>query len=166
MNITRKDVDALNAIITVDISQEDLAPKVEQVLKDYRKRADIPGFRKGNVPIGVIKKQSGHTCRIFLTYESFTAQDESEFKVRKAIQEKFTMGKAFSDSFVKYFGKGELNRDALKAWAAFQKKEGQTSGTNYSDAFKKIKNEHPDNLLAHLLYAISLYNKQEGSDYS
>ena len=59
----------------------------------------------------------------FLTDESFTAQDEIEFKVRKAIQEKFTMGKAFSDSFVKYFGKGELYRDALKAWAAFQKKK-------------------------------------------
>ena len=64
MNITRKDVDALNAIITVDISQEDLAPKVEQVLKDYRKRADIPGFRKGNVPIGVIKKQYGQAILV------------------------------------------------------------------------------------------------------
>jgi trigger factor len=47
MNVTRKDVDALNAIITVDISQEDVASKVEQVLKDYRKRADIPALEKG-----------------------------------------------------------------------------------------------------------------------
>ena len=64
MNVTRKDVDALNAIITVDISQEDVLPKVEQVLKDYRKRADIPGFRKGNVPMGVIKKQYGQAVLV------------------------------------------------------------------------------------------------------
>ena len=64
MNVTRKDVDALNAIITVDISQKDVVPKVEQVLKDYRKRADIPGFRKGNVPMGVIKKQYGQAVLV------------------------------------------------------------------------------------------------------
>ena len=64
MNVTRKDVDALNAAITVDINQEDVAPKVEQVLNDYRKRADIPGFRKGNVPMGVIKKQYGQAVMV------------------------------------------------------------------------------------------------------
>jgi trigger factor len=64
MNLTRKDVDALNTVITVDINQEDVAPKVEQVLNDYRKRADIPGFRKGNVPMGVIKKQYGKAVMV------------------------------------------------------------------------------------------------------
>ena len=64
MNVTRKDVDALNAVITVDINQEDVAPKVEQVLNDYRKRADIPGFRKGNVPMGIIKKQYGQAVMV------------------------------------------------------------------------------------------------------
>ena len=64
MNVTRKDVDALNSVITVDISQEDVAPKVEQVLNDYRKRADIPGFRKGNVPMGIIKKQYGQAVMV------------------------------------------------------------------------------------------------------
>ena len=64
MNVTRKDVDALNAVITVDINQDDVAYKVEQVLNDYRKRADIPGFRKGNVPMGVIKKQYGRAVMV------------------------------------------------------------------------------------------------------
>ena len=64
MNVTRKDVDALNAVITVDINQDDVAYKVEQVLNDYRKRADIPGFRKGNVPMGVIKKQYGQAVMV------------------------------------------------------------------------------------------------------
>ena len=102
----------------------------------------------------------------FLTDESFGAQDEIEFEVRKAIQEKFTMGEAFSDSFVKYFGKGELYRKVLKAWASFQRKEGEKSRNNYSEAFKEIKDDNPDNSLAHLLYAISLFNEQEGSDYN
>ncbi len=102
----------------------------------------------------------------FSTDDSFGAQDEIEFEARKAIQEKFTMGEAFSDSFVKYFGKGELYRNSLKAWTSFQRKEGETSGNNYSEAFKKIKDDNPDNSQAHLLYAISLYNEQEGADYN
>ena len=102
----------------------------------------------------------------FLTDDSFGAQDEIEFDVRKAIQEKFTMGEAFSDSFIKYFGKGELYRNALKAWASFQRKDSETSGNNYSEAFKKIKDDNPDNSQAHLLYAISLFNEQEGADYN
>ncbi len=64
MNVTRKDVDALNAVLTVDIKQEDVAPQVEKVLNDYRKRADIPGFRKGHVPVGVIKKQYGQAVLV------------------------------------------------------------------------------------------------------
>ena len=102
----------------------------------------------------------------FSTDDPFGAQDEIEFDARKAIQEKFTMGETFSDSFVKYFGKGELYRNSLKAWTSFQRKEGETSGNNYSDAFKKIKDDNPDNSQAHLLYAISLYNEQEGADYN
>jgi len=59
MQVTRKDVDALNAVITIAIDKTDLAPKIDSVLTSYRKRADIPGFRKGNVPMGLIKKQYG-----------------------------------------------------------------------------------------------------------
>ena len=49
MNVTRKDIDALNAVLTVEVKQEQVAPQVEKVLNDYRKRANIPGFRKGNI---------------------------------------------------------------------------------------------------------------------
>ena len=59
MQITRKDVDALNSVITIAISKGDLSPKIDSVLTSYRKRADIPGFRKGNVPMGLIKKKYG-----------------------------------------------------------------------------------------------------------
>ena len=101
----------------------------------------------------------------FLTDDTFAAQDKIEFEVRKAIQEKFTMGKDFSDSFVKYFGTGELYRASLKAWMSFQKKDVGKGGANYSDAFKKIKDDNPDNSQAHLLYAISLFNEDDSADY-
>lgn len=57
MNITREQVDALNAIVKVAITKEDYTEKVEKVLADYRKNASIPGFRKGAVPMSLIKKQ-------------------------------------------------------------------------------------------------------------
>jgi trigger factor len=59
MNITRENIDALNAVVKVDIAKEDYSDKVEQILLDYRKSANIPGFRKGHVPMGMVKKQYG-----------------------------------------------------------------------------------------------------------
>lgn len=59
MNITRNNVDALNAIVTVEISKADYAPQVDKVLKNYLKNASIPGFRKGAVPMSLIQKQYG-----------------------------------------------------------------------------------------------------------
>ncbi len=59
MNITRTNVDALNAVVTVEVSKNDYASKVEKVLADYRKNASIPGFRKGAVPMSLIQKQYG-----------------------------------------------------------------------------------------------------------
>ncbi|ALJ06022.1 peptidylprolyl isomerase [Pseudalgibacter alginicilyticus] len=59
MNITRENVDALNAVVKVDIAKEDYSDKVEKILADYRKTANIPGFRKGHVPMGMVKKQYG-----------------------------------------------------------------------------------------------------------
>lgn len=64
MNITKENVDALNAIVKVDIVAEDYKDKVTEVLNDYRKKADIPGFRKGNVPMGMVKKQYGKAVMI------------------------------------------------------------------------------------------------------
>ncbi len=59
MNITKEKVDDLNAIIKVQVSQADYQEKVDKVLKDHRKNANVPGFRKGHVPMGMIKKQVG-----------------------------------------------------------------------------------------------------------
>lgn len=59
MNITRENIDALNAVVKVDIAKEDYKDKVEKILSDYRKSANIPGFRKGHVPMTLVKKQYG-----------------------------------------------------------------------------------------------------------
>ncbi|WP_374541457.1 trigger factor [Flavobacterium sp.] len=73
MNITREQVDALNAIVKVAVAKEDYTEKVEKVLADYKKNASIPGFRKGAVPMSLIKKQ----------YEKAVMADE----VNKLLQE-------------------------------------------------------------------------------
>jgi len=59
MNITRQNIDALNAVVTVEIDKNDYSDKVEKILLDYKKKANIPGFRKGQVPMGMVKKQYG-----------------------------------------------------------------------------------------------------------
>ncbi|WP_272151694.1 trigger factor [Tenacibaculum aiptasiae] len=64
MNITKENVDALNAVVKVDIVAEDYQDKVTKVLNDYRKTANIPGFRKGQVPMGMVKKQYGKSVMI------------------------------------------------------------------------------------------------------
>jgi trigger factor len=64
MNITKENIDALNAVVKVEISSEDYQEKVAQILKDYRKKADVPGFRKGQVPMGMVKKQYGKSVMI------------------------------------------------------------------------------------------------------
>jgi trigger factor len=59
MNIVRNDADAVNATLTVQISKDDYAAKVEQTLKDYKRKANVPGFRPGMVPVGLLKKMYG-----------------------------------------------------------------------------------------------------------
>ncbi|EDP98210.1 trigger factor [Kordia algicida OT-1] len=59
MNITRENIDALNAVVTVNIEKDDYSDKVTEILTDYKKTANIPGFRKGHVPMGLVKKQYG-----------------------------------------------------------------------------------------------------------
>ncbi|MCB9202260.1 MAG: hypothetical protein H6604_04330 [Flavobacteriales bacterium] len=57
MNISHSEIDNLESILTISITQEDLSPKVEQKLKEYRKKAQVPGFRKGMTPMSYIRKQ-------------------------------------------------------------------------------------------------------------
>ena len=59
MIVLKENVDNLNADLIVKINREDYASKVKASLEKYRKTAKIPGFRPGNVPMGMIEKQYG-----------------------------------------------------------------------------------------------------------
>src|SRR5574344_2450456 len=59
MNITLENIDAVNAVITAEIVPADYEERVKKAIKDFRKKANMPGFRPGMVPEGLIKKQYG-----------------------------------------------------------------------------------------------------------
>ena len=57
MNITKKNIDDLNAIITIEIVKSDYSEQLEKEMWQYRKTAALPGFRKGSAPVSVIEKK-------------------------------------------------------------------------------------------------------------
>lgn len=59
MNISKKDINALNAELSITLSPSDYETKVENAIKKAQKQASLPGFRPGKVPVGLIKKQYG-----------------------------------------------------------------------------------------------------------
>lgn len=59
MNITQEKKDDLNAVVQIDIEKSDYQPGYEKALKDYRQRVNLPGFRQGHVPMGIIRKRFG-----------------------------------------------------------------------------------------------------------
>lgn len=64
MNIIQENIDELNAVLKVKVVANDYLPKVETALKDYQKKATIPGFRPGKVPTGMIKKMYGKSVMV------------------------------------------------------------------------------------------------------
>ena len=59
MNISLQNVDKVSALLTVQIEKADYQERVDKTLKTIRQRANMPGFRKGMVPMGLIKRQYG-----------------------------------------------------------------------------------------------------------
>ena len=59
MNISLENIDKVSALLTIKMEKADYAEKVEKSLKDYRKKANIPGFRPGQAPLGLLKKRFG-----------------------------------------------------------------------------------------------------------
>ena len=64
MNISKQNIDSLNAILKIELSRADYQERVDAVLTDYRKTADMPGFRKGKVPMSVVKKRYGIPVKV------------------------------------------------------------------------------------------------------
>lgn len=63
MNIVRTDIDQNNAVLTVQIEKADYSANVEKTLRDYRKKANIPGFRPGMVPMSLMYKMYGKAIK-------------------------------------------------------------------------------------------------------
>ncbi len=61
MNVTYEKKDALNGTVSVNITTEDYLPSYDKKLKDYGKKANIPGFRAGHAPKGMIEKMIGNS---------------------------------------------------------------------------------------------------------
>jgi trigger factor len=85
MEVVKKDKDKLTAEIEIRIKEEDYKSQVENSLKKYRKQANLPGFRKGMVPMGMVKKMVGTNILV----------DE--------------INRLLSDNLYKYIGEQNLN---------------------------------------------------------
>ena len=64
MNISFEAPDKVNGLMTITLEKEDYQGEVEKTLKDYRKRANIPGFRPGQAPMSMIKRQFGTSVKV------------------------------------------------------------------------------------------------------
>lgn len=59
MNITKESTGELTALLKVEVTEDDYLEKVNKALKDYQRKANVPGFRPGKVPFGMMKKMYG-----------------------------------------------------------------------------------------------------------
>ena len=59
MNISLENIDKVSAVLTIKMEKADYADRVEKALKDFRRKASMPGFRPGQVPMGLLKKRFG-----------------------------------------------------------------------------------------------------------
>src|SRR5471032_2881538 len=64
MNISKENIDQLNAVVTININPEDYQARVDKAIKDQAKKAKIPGFRPGMVPPAHIKKMYGKSILV------------------------------------------------------------------------------------------------------
>jgi trigger factor len=95
VNIAVEDKSSVDKVLTISASQEELAPRFDKAFREYRKKINMPGFRPGQVPVGLVKKRFGKEI-------------ESE-EINKYIQE------VFRDEVVpKYSPVGEPRFEDLK----------------------------------------------------
>ncbi len=64
MKISFENPDKINGLLTLVVEEDDYKNDVEKTLKDYRKKANIPGFRPGQAPMGMIKRQFGTSVKM------------------------------------------------------------------------------------------------------
>ena len=63
MNVSLQNIDKVSAQLTVKLEKADYQEKVDKSLKSFRQKAQMPGFRKGMVPMSLVKKMYGKSDR-------------------------------------------------------------------------------------------------------
>lgn len=106
MNITTEQTGSNQMGLIIEINSTDYAPRVEKAIKDYRQKANIPGFRTGMVPVGMVKKMHGPAIKA----------DE----VNKIIVDE--LHKYLTDNKVSYLGEPILNNE--KSTIDFENEDG------------------------------------------
>lgn len=64
MNIVQENIDALNAVLKVQLTPSDYKPKVDDAVRKYKKKVSMPGFRPGHVPENVVRKMYGKSLLV------------------------------------------------------------------------------------------------------
>ena len=64
MKVSFENPDKINALLTITVEEDDYKNDVEKTLKDYRRKANVPGFRPGQAPMGMIKRQFGASVKM------------------------------------------------------------------------------------------------------
>ena len=72
MNIVRENIDELSALIRVTVNTEDYGKAVDAALHNYKKKANIPGFRPGMVPMSIVRKMFGKSVVAEESYRAAT----------------------------------------------------------------------------------------------
>ncbi len=148
MNITKENIDDLNAILKIQVEKTDYEENVEKVLRDYRKKANIRGFRPGMVPIGIIKKMYGKAVQI----------DEINKTVTENIQKYLTDEKIeiLGDPLPRVHENEKIDFDTQESFTfsfdlglapEFEIKVSKKNKINYYeiDADEKMKNDYIEN---------------------
>ena len=84
--VEKKDIDNLNAVLTVTLEKSDYEPKLKAELKKYSKQAQMKGFRKGRTPVSIVKKMYGQSVLAEIINEMLRKElneylDAQEFKI-------------------------------------------------------------------------------------
>jgi trigger factor len=148
MNINRESIDDLNAVLKIQVEKADYEGNVEKVLRDYRKKANIKGFRPGMVPFGLIKKMYGKAVQI----------DEINKVVTENIQKFLTNEKIeiLGDPLPKIDDNEKIDFDTQESFTfsfdlglapAFETKLSKKNKVTYYEiaADDKMKNDYLDN---------------------
>jgi trigger factor len=148
MNITKENIDDLNAVLKIQVEKADYEESVDKVLRDYRKKANIRGFRPGMVPIGLIKKMYGKAVQI----------DEINKTVTENIQKYLTDEKIeiLGDPLPRIDENEKIDFDTQESFTfsfdlglapEFELKISKKNKVNYYeiDADEKMKNDYLEN---------------------